>query len=125
MLCFSLCFKVDCEGRGCAAAYTRHLLDLWCSCRQHTLSAFSLYFCCIQLITSMFFSTESFFFSKMFAAIYEKSFFSLFSRGSLSSCFTVFSTLRSVLDMLNMCLIVLICHILWEKTAHTPNGRSL
>lgn len=54
----SACLKTDSQGSGCAPAHTWYLLDLWCPCRQHALTGVLVYLCCIQLITSKFFSNQ-------------------------------------------------------------------
>lgn len=47
------CVKVDCKGRGGPPAHTWHFLDLWYPRSQHTLCGVPVYFCYIQLTTSM------------------------------------------------------------------------
>lgn len=47
-----ICVKVDGKGGGGPLAHTRHFLDLWHPCSQHTLFGVPVYFCYIQLITS-------------------------------------------------------------------------
>lgn len=47
-----ICVKVDGKGGGGPPAHTRHFLDLWHPCSQHTLFGVPVYFCYIQLITS-------------------------------------------------------------------------
>lgn len=47
-----ICVKVDGKGGGGPPAHTRHFLDLWHPCSQHTIFGVPVYFCYIQLITS-------------------------------------------------------------------------
>lgn len=112
----SVCLQTDSQSRGCAPAHSWHFLDLRCSCCQHTLAGIFVYLCCIQLITSKFFSFQSFFWLKIWChSCYI--FYSFIFRGFSSSCFTVSSTLRYVAKhLVHVFLLIGICFVsFWVK----------
>lgn len=115
-----LFFKADGQSGGCAPSYTWHFLDIRCSCCQHAFFSIPVYFCCFQLITSKFFTTEALLFCWSFTlSSLPKQCLSPFPTGVLCLLISLSSQLRGLLMYKNYSEYV----FLWENMT-TPNNQN-